>query len=427
MRREEQTPEVTGGSARESAGSRPGQSNPWENALVAWETVLALAHDHPKALAERLECVIRLKRWDEALKAYEAAEAVLGTEEKIRVSRKLAAGGEYEKALLIWQQIVGQVVCHEDALTAIRGQLQCFAKLNLRDQRPLVDPEALRTGSSSGEVALYEPRTTNSNPRHVAILGVSYCGSTLLSLVLGALPGVANIGESHWLLEPRPGKARASHRLTADGFEQCLWCGTACPVVTGDLRRRLADQPHAFYQILADAHAADIIVSADKNYPHVIRRDPALHNDAVIAFRHPLRNWRSHARRSDNADEAARLRYLENWAIAYTNFLDNFPNSGTEIVIDFDHFLTSPEKALRRLCLALDLPFSADALRYWSVRQHCVGGNREVRESLARNDTRALEIAPRGSSPARFWRSTDPDIPPEITSVYERLCRQAIV
>ena len=412
--------------ARESLGFEHSHSNAWESALAAWDTVLALAPGHPEAFAGRLECFIRLNRWEDALRAYQAAEAVLEIEDRMRVARKFAAGGDYEKALLVWQRIVQQVAFHEHALTAIRGQLQCFAKLGLTNQRPLVDREALRTSRSEGAAPRYEARTTNRNPRHVAILGVSYCGSTLLSFVLGALPGVANVGESHWLLEPRPHKLRDGYNLTPDGFEQCVWCGAACPVITKDLRQRLADQPRAFYQILADAQAADIIVSADKNYPHVIRRDPALHNDAIIAFRHPLRSWRSHARRSGSTDEAARLRYLENWAIAHTNFLDNFPNTGAKISINFDDFLINPEEILLRVCVALDLPLAADALSYWATRQHCVGGNREVRRNLASNDTRALEIAPRGASPARFWRSTDPDLPAEITRVYQRLQRQAV-
>jgi tetratricopeptide (TPR) repeat protein len=417
---------VAGSSARGSSGSGTDDINAWKNALAAWETVLTLTPGHPKALAERLECLIRLKRWDEALRAYEAAEPVLEIEDRTRLARKLMAGGEYEKALQLWQHLVGQAAFHEDALTAIRGQLQCFAKLGLTNQRPLVDKGVLQT-SSSGEMARhYESRTTNCNPRHVSILGVSYCGSTLLSLVLGALPCVANVGESHWLLEPRPGKSTNAYNLTSEGFEQCVWCGADCPVVTDDLRRRLADQPQAFYQILGDAHAAEIIVSADKNYPHVVRRDPGLHNDAIIAFRHPLRNWRSHARRNGRTDDAARLKYLERWAMAYTNFLDNFPNTGAKILVDFDDFLINSEKVLKRLCFALNLPFSAEALRYWSIRQHCVGGNREVRQSLAGNDTRALEIAPREASPARFWRSTDPDLPSEITRVYQRLRRQAL-
>jgi hypothetical protein len=414
---------MDGGSARGSPASGP--IHAWENALVAWETVLAGAPDHPRALSERLECVIRLKRWDEALKAYQAAEAVLAVEDRMRVARNFARDGEYNKALLVWQRIVQQATSHEDALTAIRGQLQCFAKLGLTDQRPLVDHQVPRTCISVEAARSYGLRTANCNPRHVAILGVSYCGSTLVSLVLGSLPGVANVGESHWLLEPRLDKLRDTYNLAPDGFEQCVWCEADCPLITDDLRRHLADQPHGFYQILADAYKADIIVSADKNYPHVVRRDPGLHNDAVIIFRHPSENWRSHARRSSRTDNEARLKYLDNWAIAYTNFLDNFPNTGKKISVDLDLFLVKPKQGLQHLCFALDLPFAAEALAYWHVRQHCVGGNHGVRQSLADNDIRALEIGPRGASAACFRRSADQVLPSEVASVYRRLQLQS--
>lgn len=420
--REGRTLAVAADSGRGQAGS--GRMTGWESALTAWETVLALVPDHDNALVERLECTIHLKRWEAALAAYRAAEARLGIEDRMRIARKFASGGEHEKALWLWRRIVEQAACEEHALSAIRGQLQCFAKLGLTDQRPLIDRKVGPPRSSGEAPRRYRPRSANRDPRHVAILGVSYCGSTLLSLVLGALSGVANVGESHWLLEPRADKPRSTEEPTPV-FEQCVWCGVDCPVLTNELRRRLADNPDAFFQILAEAQEADIIVTADKNYPHVVRRDPDLHNDALIVFREPLRNWQSHARRSNRTDEVARRRYLENWAIAYTNFLDNFPNTGTKVLVDFDRFLADPEDGLRYLCSALDLPFTTDALRYWQTRQHCVGGNREVRERLANEDARDLAIRPQPEAHAEASSFTDSALPSEVLLVYQRLQRHA--
>ena len=88
-------------------------------------------------------------------------------------------------------------------------------------------------------------------------------------------------------------------------------------------------------------------------------------------------------------------------------------------------FLAGPEKGLQRLCYALDLPFAAEALHYWHGRQHCVGGNREVRKSLANGDAKELEIRPRGTSPATFGDSSDSVLSAEVLLVYQRLQRHA--
>ena len=38
-------------------------------------------------------------------------------------------------------------------------------------------------------------------PRHIEIGGISFCGSTVFNLILGSLPNVTAVGESHWLVD----------------------------------------------------------------------------------------------------------------------------------------------------------------------------------------------------------------------------------
>ena len=402
----------------QDAPPMPIRSNAWESALEAWQTVLQLAPDHPIAPIQRIECLIRLRRWDAVAAACATAEPELVVGDEIRLARKLMTGQAYEEALELWERIVGRAKSDEQALTAIRAQLRCFAKLGVTGRKPKVDAV---TGKGELGNEEFGRRRANRDPRHVAILGVSYCGSTLLSLVLGALPGVANIGESHWLLEPRAGKRRESHNLTADGFEQCVFCGANCVILTDDLRDQLARQPAAFYGILAEALSTDILVSADKNYPHFIRRDPGLHNDAIVLFRDPLKNWQSQARRSGNSPEA-RLRYFENWAMDYVNFLDNYPNAGRKVVLDFDEFLANPVSMLQQLCGAIDLSFTAEAVEYWNFPQHCVGGNVSVRARIAKHDLEALQAAPKlDTTEEEGANRIDQLLPEEALAVVERL------
>jgi hypothetical protein len=243
------------------------------------------------------------------------------------------------------------------------------------------------------------PRADNAASRHIAILGSSYCGSTLLSLVLGALPGVANVGESHWLLEPRPAGTPDAFNLTRDGYEQCLFCGGNCPVIDDDLRRRLAGPEADFYGTLAAAYGTRIIVTSDKAYHHVLRLDPALCHDAIIVFRHPMSNWESHVNHTNKSSREEQKNYFEKWSIMYTSFIDTDPNGGKKIFVDFDCFISDPGAVALRLCRVLGLPYMPKVLSYWRHPQHCIGGNIGLRRRLLAGDEGALRITCNPSAP----------------------------
>ena len=57
--------------------------------------------------------------------------------------------------------------------------------------------------------------------KHIALGGMSFCGSTVLSYVLGSLPGFCNIGESHWLTD----RTKTGERIF------CARCGPTCKVL----------------------------------------------------------------------------------------------------------------------------------------------------------------------------------------------------
>jgi hypothetical protein len=73
--------------------------------------------------------------------------------------------------------------------------------------------------------------------RHIVIGGSSYTGSTLFSLMLGALDGFENVGESNWLT-PRFGEASDDPALFGNygDMPQTQLCGASCKVWTRDFR-----------------------------------------------------------------------------------------------------------------------------------------------------------------------------------------------
>ena len=209
---------------------------------------------------------------------------------------------------------------------------------------------------------------------------------------------MANVGESHWLIEKRVNRTSQEPPLTDDGYEQCMSCGAACPIVTADLRNLLADATVDFYGALATAYAADTILTSDKHYHHILRLDPALQNDAIVLFRHPEANWQSYcARNPKGASPDGQRKFLKTWAAVYSNFVQYFDNRGTKIVVDFDEFTNSPERVLASICRQLSLPFDRAALDYWRTRQHYVGGNLQLAMRRHTADESGLRIKSRST------------------------------
>ena len=201
--------------------------------------------------------------------------------------------------------------------------------------------------------------------RHVAILGMSFCGSTVLSYVLGVLPGCATIGESHWLADPHPATGKPLG---------CMRCKSSCPVITDELRARLRTGP--WYPTIADALGAEILISSDKSPEHIERFAPARDYDAIVLFRHPARQLASHARVFGEPggafDDAS---WLSGWRRFYGRLLYAFALAGRTRFVCFDDFAAAPEPVLADLAGWLGVAFDAAALEYWRLPHHVVGGN----------------------------------------------------
>jgi hypothetical protein len=221
-----------------------------------------------------------------------------------------------------------------------------------------------------------------------------------------------NAGESHWLVDRRRRRSSGELPTTADGFEQCMSCGPDCPIVTDDLRHRLADPDAEFYATLAAAYRSDIIVTSDKSLKHVLKLDPSLCNDTIVLFRHPVMNWRSHCGRHPAfASPQGQHRYFDRWADDYTVLLRYYHNEGLKLVVNFDHFAVAPSHTLAMLCGRLSLAFDPGALDYWRRRQHFVGGNIRLGMRLRSASEDTLKIGAARVAPSD---RPEPESTPEL-------------
>jgi hypothetical protein len=237
-----------------------------------------------------------------------------------------------------------------------------------------------------------------SDRRSIAIVGVSYCGSTLLDRILGGLDGVRSIGESHWLVKRRLARGHTMPidvvEPTADGLAHCATCRDRCPVLTFYFRVELAAERRQWYARLAKRLDTMVLVSADKNLKKLLDNDPLLRFEGVVLFKSPLQAWQSHAAytKPENGRRLEELdAYLDLWARSYGEFLDDFRPRGGCHYLYFEAFARSPARHLKQLCERLRLPFEPGALTSYSPG-HAIGGNGKVMRRL--RETNRLAVVP---------------------------------
>jgi hypothetical protein len=218
--------------------------------------------------------------------------------------------------------------------------------------------------------------------RHIAICGVSFCGSTVLDRILDGLPGVASIGESHWL-----NKAFVDGHAAPLDFSAfrtikvpvCSHCGADCALLTPAFRTALALNPTDWYFRIAERLGADTLVSADKNLPKIVLNEPWLRLRALVVFKSPKQAWASNYSKlpagatSDAATEAMG-QYMRTWKAAYGEMVERFKPADGKVFLDFDRFAIDPQTVFPALVEVLGLEYDARALTE-PAPGHSIGGN----------------------------------------------------
>jgi hypothetical protein len=243
--------------------------------------------------------------------------------------------------------------------------------------------------------ALAEPAPAlEGDFKHIAICGVAFCGSTLVDRVLGGLPGVASIGESHWLTKVRADNeyrgVDMSQPVETARWVPCTVCRQKCEVLTSGFRRSLAADNANWYRKVAARLDTRILVSADKNVPTLLEKDPLLELSALVIFKSPEQAWRSKldklpADRDAAFYEAECRAYLNVWTLNYRSRLDHFRPRGPVAWLNFDAFTAAPEPLLQAVCDRLELPFDAGVLQR-TRPGHAIGGNGGSMRRLRAND-----------------------------------------
>lgn len=239
----------------------------------------------------------------------------------------------------------------------------------------------------------------NSDFQHIAVAGISFCGSTLLSMMLGSLDGVDNVGESHKLiinLDMTSQSPGADNAKSGDLIKGCKSCGEVCSVYTPKFRFALRENPSDWYGKIARQRGSKTLVSSDKNYQKLVSKDTQLDLDAIILFKSPLNAANSFYRKVVDPSfvnhQTFDLDYVtRSWETSYSNFLNQFENTGKKLFLNFEHFCQSPALHMEILCQHLNLEYSPSCVHGLAQGQHYFGGNVRVNRPY-RNKQSTLSI-----------------------------------
>jgi len=205
----------------------------------------------------------------------------------------------------------------------------------------------------------------------LGIIGYNFCGSTLLSRLLGSLQGVEPCGEVHWAFDPNA----ANEIISAAGWpirRTCVTCGPTCPVFNEKFAKTRFDK-RSYYDIIAKKLDCEVLVVSDKLPQHYKRFRKPGSMDGIVLYKSPqAAAW------SDIKNERRSIREsLERWTRLYEEILRWAPSFCNKLMfLSYDEMSRNPIETLRRihshfvLSGSIDPHVDIDAISY-----HFVGGN----------------------------------------------------
>jgi len=211
--------------------------------------------------------------------------------------------------------------------------------------------------------------------RSLGIVGLDYCGSTVVSNVISSLPGVINVGESHWILDRGLG---------------CREChNNPCPVFTRTMLEELraADlSKETWWEVISRFTDAELIVSTDKlpkHYDHF-----GVPDNLLFLYKEPKSNIASWCKRkfplqatdgstftSDQVDAGVSW-----WIRISLSILDWLRLQEREIsTMSLEQFSSDPKGMTSSLCGWLGIEFDPSSIDFWNRDLHYIGGNHSVK------------------------------------------------
>ena len=254
--------------------------------------------------------------------------------------------------------------------------------------------------------------------RSLGIVGLDYCGSTLVSNVLSTLPGVMNVGESHWIVDRNLG-CRECHDKT-------------CPVFTKPLLDELRSSDlskQSWWDIFFRHSDADLIISADKLPKHYDLF--GVPDKLLLLYKNPKSNIVSWCRRKFPQMPGKGILFSENevetginwWITISSQIIDWLEKQECEIsTLSLEQFAEDPKGTTMSLCGWLGLEIDPSSIDYWNRDLHYIGGNHSVKRLKPdKHFYRRIAVDNRWKSHLSDSDKEKIDMHREISSILERI------
>ena len=226
----------------------------------------------------------------------------------------------------------------------------------------------------------------------VGIVGLDYCGSTLINNILSGLPNCIGVGETHWIVDKVKNPNQSG--LCTECFH------SPCPVFTEQIIEKLSDEPSLesgeWWQIIGESAAADIVISGDKR-PHHYERF-GIPEMLLLIVKDPRSHLVSWARRKFPPSEKSELQAYHRGDAEYSLEKDEFDaalkywiretrkhitwciNSERPLaVVSLESFVNDSENLLLTISEWLGTQYDSAALNYCETDLHYIGSNHSVR------------------------------------------------
>jgi hypothetical protein len=226
----------------------------------------------------------------------------------------------------------------------------------------------------------------------VGIVGLDYCGSTLMNNILSGLPGCIGVGESHWIVD-RVRNERQSGLCT-----ECF--DNPCPVFTEDVYQRLsvedALEPGDWWRVIAESAKENVIISADKRPRHFDRfgvpdklllmvKDPRSHIVSWCRRKFPpVEKSEVQAYHRGEVEEQLSdkqfTQALNFWVRETRKHVDWCVETGKPlVVVPLESIVSDGEGELKSIADWMGVEYNPSALQYWETDLHYIGSNHSVK------------------------------------------------
>jgi hypothetical protein len=223
----------------------------------------------------------------------------------------------------------------------------------------------------------------------VWLMGNSFCGSTMVCMMMSGHPDIMGVGELHHLYRASPQNIELPPTSMRDGH-RVMWCNKCKDFGYNPMNCSLARHAYKYedmidwYDEIAKFLDTNILVDSSKVelwWNPLIERGVLDRYDIrpLIMWKDPVRNVHSFYRKGakGDLDKAINSYYRINNVLDICE--DNFDHVN---VVQYKHITERPEEVLKQTCNSVGVPFKSGSSNYWNNEHHCIGGNVGARSHL---------------------------------------------